>query len=134
VARSIRTTKHRSKERNFYEKAERSFPMHKLTIKANKINKVPLSATTKALKERLIKIGDDIQHEACSVTLAKLRSNKKILKAQVCKSTNSEIRSYDNKKLEKSSNKSSTAWKLIKASSGIVPEHQSISALNFAGN
>jgi hypothetical protein len=71
------------------------------------------------------------KNEKCEIAISKLRSKKKLLRAKLSDSIATEIKLFNNTKLEKSSNKSSAAWKLIKTLSGVVQENQSISSLNI---
>jgi Reverse transcriptase (RNA-dependent DNA polymerase)/Endonuclease-reverse transcriptase len=110
-----------------------SFPLHKVVVRANQINKVNLSAPTRTLKSKLLTISDEINSTLCDVTRERLKKERLSLRKQVSARIRYEIKSKNDIKIKNSKNKSSTAWKILKESTGIMKADHKISSLNVDG-
>jgi hypothetical protein len=110
-----------------------SFPLKKVLVRANQINKVNLSAPTRVMKSKLLKISDEINSTLCDVTKERLKKERCTLRKRLSACIRSEMKTSNDSKIKNSKNKSSTAWKILKESTGRTKADHQISALNVNG-
>jgi hypothetical protein len=112
---------------------DKSFPLRKIIIRANQVNKVNLSTSTREIKSRLLEIDRDIKLSNNAAVTNTLRAEKRSLRKYLTFCINSEIKAVNDRKINESNNKSSTAWKIIKDSTGQKRAQNSIDLLVVDG-
>jgi Reverse transcriptase (RNA-dependent DNA polymerase)/Endonuclease-reverse transcriptase len=110
-----------------------AFPLKKIVIRANQNNKVNLSTATRQMRNRLLAIDNELKLNLSDIQKQKLRQERTRLRKQASSSIRHEIKVKNDNKLSNSSNKTSTAWKILKESTGMVKSQCEISSLNVDG-
>jgi len=110
-----------------------SFPLTKIIIRANQINKINLSVLTRQLKIRLLQIDNELKYSLCDLEKQRLRTERAKVRKNVASSIKDEVKLINDSKIRNSNNKSSTAWKILKNSTGMTKCKQEISSLNIDG-
>jgi len=111
-----------------------AFPLKKIVVRANQINKAKLSAETWQLKNRLLLIDNELKSSLCDIEKQRLRKERSQLRKQTSILVNKEVTIRNDAKINNSSNKSATAWKILKESTGLVKSQNEIGCLKLNGN
>jgi hypothetical protein len=102
-------------------------------VKANQINKVNLSAPTRQLRNRLLHINNEIKSTLCDFEKLRLQKEHANLRKQVANNIRGEVKIKNDRIISNASNKSNTAWKILKDSTGKGKSHNEITSLNVDG-
>jgi len=112
---------------------EINFPMKRVVIRANQVNKVDLSVSTRECKRRLREIGESLQKTTNPVLKDRLKNVYKTQKSYLGFCINNEVRMTNTKKLNDSTCKSRTAWNIIKENAGKIATPETIETLQIEG-
>lgn len=95
-----------------------AFPLKRVVVRANQINKINLSITTRQMKARLLRIDCELKSTLCEIEKHRLRLERARLRKQVSSSISNEIKVKNDLKINNASNKSSAAWRILKDTLG----------------
>jgi Reverse transcriptase (RNA-dependent DNA polymerase) len=110
-----------------------AFPLHTIVVRANQINKVNLSASTRILKNRLLSLDNEIKSTLSEIERTRLKKERANLQKQVSNNIREEVKNKNHLTISNSSNKSSAAWKILKDSTGKGKSQQEITRLKVDG-
>jgi hypothetical protein len=111
-----------------------AFPLKKTIVRVNQLHKVNLSASTKQLKNRLLNIDNELKSTNSEIEKQKLRQERTTLRKQISSDIRKEVKARNDSKISKSDNKSATAWKILKESTGLTKSQNEINSLNLNGS
>jgi Reverse transcriptase (RNA-dependent DNA polymerase) len=112
---------------------ELAFPLKKIVIRANQTNKTNLSAGTRMLRNRLLNIDCELRSSLSEIEKHRLRAERARLRKQVSSGIRYEVKVNNDQKIQNSTNKSSTAWKIFKETIGKMKFQHDINSLNVNG-